>query len=228
MSIRTKLQTIRKNNQKIRESGGITDEFWRNTLNGGNAKNYKRGFCTIWNDDNFKPTYDIVLSGDNDSIFWGSQITDFSGILQRQGVRLDTSGATILSYAFATRTITTIPEIDCRNLKELTHVFRGATSAVSIALVMLKEDGTQTFESAFLGCGELKDISISGTIGNDISFKDSTKLSQNSIVSIVLALSDSVSGKTLTLSRAAKEAAFTDEEWNDLIEFTTNWTFNLV
>lgn len=64
------------------------------------------------------------------------------------------------------------------------------------------------FQAAFDGCVALEDITITGTIGENIDFKACTKLTQTSITSIVNALSDSAVGKTLTLSKAAVDREF--------------------
>lgn len=64
------------------------------------------------------------------------------------------------------------------------------------------------FQSAFHGCNSLEDITITGNIGENINFQWSKNLTQTSITSIVNALSDSATGKTLTLSKAAVDEEF--------------------
>ena len=52
-------------------------------------------------------------------------------------------------------------------------------------------------------------------------------LTKSSITNIVNVLSPTVTGQTATFNKAAKEAAFTDDEWEELIATKPNWTFNL-
>jgi hypothetical protein len=56
----------------------------------------------------------------------------------------------------------------------------------------------------------------------------SPKLSKASIESIINALSSTTSGLTVTISKTAKEAAFTSAEWSALIATKSNWTISLV
>jgi hypothetical protein len=56
----------------------------------------------------------------------------------------------------------------------------------------------------------------------------SPKLSKASIESIINALSSTTSGLTVTISKTAKEAVFTTEEWATLIATKPNWTISLV
>ena len=95
-----------------------------------------------------------------------------------------------------------------------------------------------SFQAAFEGCNALEDITITGTIGQNIDFKACTKLTQTSITSIVNALSDSAVGKTLTLSKAAVDKAFetsegandgaSSQEWDSLEGLKMNWEITLV
>ncbi|MBE6965534.1 MAG: hypothetical protein E7441_05815 [Ruminococcaceae bacterium] len=66
-----------------------------------------------------------------------------------------------------------------------------------------------------------------GVINHSISFEWLT-LSKESITSIVNALSDSATGQTITFKKSAKEAAFTDTEWTELIATKPNWTLALL
>jgi hypothetical protein len=98
------------------------------------------------------------------------------------------------------------------------------------------------YSSTFKGCANLKNIVFEGVIGEDINFQWSTKLTEASIRSIITHLSDTASGKTLTLSKVAVDNAFmfsgdggdvpgTDESnpyWPQLRDSKPNWTITLV
>lgn len=106
------------------------------------------------------------------------------------------------------------------------------------ALHMLAE--VTNFQSAFYHCLLLEDITITGTIGENIDFQWSKKLTRASIESILNALSDTATGKTLTLSNDAVYEAFAlrDDDgnklpylegiWQEYIYIKSNWTITLV
>ncbi len=99
-------------------------------------------------------------------------------------------------------------------------------------------DKCTNFNNAFTYMGNLTDIKFTddSVIARNISFAQSTKLSKESIESIINALSVSETGRTLTLSKTAVNNAFkteggttgsTSEEWLALINTKSNWTITL-
>ena len=84
------------------------------------------------------------------------------------------------------------------------------------------------FSNTFLYCADLEEIRfVENTIKEVISFESCKKLTKSSITSVINGLSDTVTGKTATFSQAAKESAFTAEEWATLIGTKPNWTIAL-
>ena len=84
------------------------------------------------------------------------------------------------------------------------------------------------FSNTFLYCADLEEIRfVENTIKEVISFESCKKLSKSSITSVINGLSDTVTGKTATFSKTAKESAFAAEEWATLIGTKQNWTFSL-
>lgn len=65
-----------------------------------------------------------------------------------------------------------------------------------------------TYTGWFINCYSLADVTIIGEIGKSIDLHWSTALTKASITSIVNALSDTVTGQTLTLSKEAVNNAF--------------------
>ena len=178
-----------------------------------------------WNDKSFKPNKSFTISGSSAYIFYNTGITDFVGLLERLGVTItfsDISGNVITSYS----ALTTFPPISFR--AALTNAFANSANLVTVEKVILKEDGSNTFSSPFNNCPELKNITFEGVIGqNGLNIQSSTKLSSESIESVINALSTTTSGLTVTISKTAKENAFTDEEWASLIATKPNWTISL-
>ncbi len=81
----------------------------------------------------------------------------------------------------------------------------------------------------FEGLNSLENISeIKGYISVEgVNLRWSTKLNKATIVRIVNALSLDTNGLTVTFSQTAKNNAFTDAEWAELIGTKPNWTFSL-
>ena len=116
--------------------------------------------------------------------------------------------------------------IDTTSTTTIVDTFSYAYNLRTIDLLKLKSNGSQTI-GGFTSCNSLKNITIEGTIGENANFKDSP-LSKESIENIIECLSATATGKTLTLKKTAKEAAFTAEEWATLTATKTNWTISLV
>jgi hypothetical protein len=109
----------------------------------------------------------------------------------------------------------------------LSACFSGCSNLVKC--MPLNFDFVSGAPNAFNGCAALEELPISGTIKvGDLNLKDSPKLSKASITSIINALSTTTSGLTVTLSKTAKEAAFTDAEWETLKNTRSNWNIDLV
>lgn len=119
-------------------------------------------------------------------------------------------------------------DVDCSGATSMGNVFFNAKQLKRIPKVILKNDGSQGMSRAFIGLNSLEDVIIEGVIGADVSFQQSTKLSKASIESVFGALSNITSGLTITLSQTAKQNAFTDQQWSDLVATKPNWTISLV
>lgn len=233
MSIAEKLQTIAENEQRVYDAGKKAeyDAFWDSYQENGNRTNYEYSFSGLgWNDETFKPQYDIKIS-QSTHMFSGCGITDLVGLLERCGVSFDTSKSIGTSYvATNSTTITTFPSYDCRNRSHMNYFITNCPKLRSIGTLTLKDDGSQAFTLNTLnGNTNLEEIRFEGVIGqNGLDLHWSKKLSKASIESIINHLSTTTSGLTVTLSQEAVNNAFTAEEWAALIATRTNWTISLV
>lgn len=207
----------------------VYHNFWDTYQDNGQRTHYAYAFGGYgWTDETFKPKYDIIV-GNNASpcIFAYSQLTNLKKILNEQNVRLDTSICTDLGSMFNGCTnLTSIPPIDASNSKHCNSLFLYCGKIDGIYL-KLKNDGTQTFTNAFFNCNELRDLTITGVIGENISLKQSKYLSQGSLLSILKALSTTTTGKTLTLSdNISYLTSFADVK--QAIKERPNWTISFV
>lgn len=207
------------------------DAFWNSVQQNGNKTDYAFAFAgTSWNDTTFKPKYDIIPSIAN-SMFQNSWIQNLVAILETQGVTLDTSNAsTIQNFFVACPYLTKIPKIDASGVTSSTGcagVLNSCTSLQEVEEFVFNGNATN-YASFANWCTKLKKFKASGTIGSSISFEKSYVLDKESITSIITCLSLSASGQSVSFSKAAKEAAFTADEWAVLIATKSNWTISLV
>ena len=162
-------------------------------------------------------------------MFANCSISDLEASLHRQGVILDLSQANRLDSAFYyCRMLTCVPEIvlgaKCANASSM---FSYSVQLHTIRKLTFPNQ-SMNVSNMFYDCQALESITIGGTIactGLDLHW--STKLSRDSITSIVNALSSATSGLTLTLSQTAVNNAFTTDEWTALAATKSNWTISL-
>ena len=103
--------------------------------------------------------------------------------------------------------------VDCSNLETIRELHFGDRAYIN--------------ETGFMNCKALKNLTVTGIIFKSFNVQW-CPLTDESIKSVVKALSDTTSGLTCTFKKTAKEAAFTTDEWNTLIATKPNWTFSLV
>lgn len=232
MTIAEKLQTIAENEQKVFDAGKKSeyDSFWDSFQNNGNRTDYKNAFFgTGWNEKNFKPKYDIRVVNGQSMFDSTTEIKDLKDILDKCGVVLDTSKATNLQYFLTSSHIEKVGVIDTTSLTDIKWMLYYCPRLKSVEKVILKSDGSQTFNNAFLELYVLEDLTIEGTIGkNGFDIQGSPKLSKASIENIIGCLSTTTSGLTVTLSKTAVDTAFTETEWATLIATKPNWTISLL
>lgn len=225
-----KLQKIAENEQKVYEKGKQAeyDAFWDLFQDYGNRIKWRNG-CSGqgWTDETFKPKYPFAPD-DAYMMFAQSQITHLP-------IDVDFSGAYTLQYCFwLANKLEELPPMT-RNGGTLYGAFNGCTSLHTIEKIILNLPMTDAvaFESTFDGCPALVNILFEGNnIVQNISFRSSTLLSHDSIVSVINNLSTNASGKTATFSATAVNNAFTGgstgSEWQALIATKPNWTISLV
>lgn len=208
------------------------NRFWDSYQAKGNRTDYDSAFRMNWNDDVFYPKYDITPTNLNNA-FFDAKISNLKGILEEQGVQLNTSQCPYFTYAFRSSYITQLPEIDASSTTSLTLTFYYMENLTSIDKLIVTEKLT-SYNSTFYGCSNLENLIIEGTIAGNISLYASKKLSKDSIISIINALSLTTSELTVTFSSVAVKTAFdttdpaTCEEWLALKGTKSNWTFSLV
>ena len=194
------------------------DRFWDAYQSNGAISSYGRCFCgNRWTDETFRPKYDIVATS-MENLFQSTGVTDIPAALERQGVIFDSSRATNVTYAFNSNKITRVPVVSTVSASDLNTLFGWAPLIVTIEKLILKEDGTQKFaDNVFHTCNALENIVIEGKIGtNGFNVSWSTKLTHDSLISIINALKDyseDTSGTTWAITLGTTNLAkLTDAE----------------
>lgn len=245
------LTTIAENVPKVKQQGydeGFEagkekewSDFWDTLQNYGKRKDYTYLFgvntgTSPYNDETFKPKYDIKPQIASNMFRYCSNITDFKGILERQGVVLDFSKCANVNYAFQfCYNNTRLPELDFSEATAIHLPFSYNEKLISIDKFIVSDSGTTTFTDTFIYCYALSEIRIGGVIGRNISFQYSP-LSVESMKSIITHLknyagTDSEKAYTLTLKSSCETeletAGFTDEDKRLLVENGITYSDNL-
>ena len=202
----------------------LWDEFLKVTQNGTMDFVFAGN---LWNEATFKPKYSMKPYSAVGMFRRNGCNGDLVELLEGLGVTLDFSECVQMSYLFYEANFTRIGVIDFTATDTTSYAFGYMYNCHTIDLVKLKKENT--YVTASFRCPALVNIKIDGEIGqNGFNVQWSTRLSKESITSIINALSDTTSGRTVTFSKTAKEAAFTSEEWAALIATKSNWTISLV
>ena len=240
MSIAEKLITIAENEQRVYERGKQAeyDTFWDVYQENGSRLNYNYAFAgTGWTEKVFCPKFNFKPTGTYCMFYNNKFAGDLVQRLEECGVSLDLSRVNdgTRTFMYATK-ITRIGSVNVSLAPSINEFFSWCTSLVTIDELTITET-TTSGTNMFLNCYELQNIVFSGIIGFNIGLPQSTKLTKASIQSIVSHLSDTTSGKTLTLSKTAVNNAFetasgtadgsTSEEWLNLVATKPNWTISL-
>lgn len=207
--------------------------FWNAFQQNGNRVNYDYGFYGgQWTNKIFTPEHDMKPTSAKQMFLNNNFRGDLVEALDTLDVVLDFSICKDVSNLFAyAKKITHIGTVNMSSATSIAGAFVSCEGLESIDEVIFNGNGTQhPGTTIFKGCAALKNITVSGVIGDDISFKDSHGLTRASIESIVDALSTTASDKTLSLSQNAVGSAFDWDfsgAWTDFIAKRSNWNISL-
>lgn len=199
------------------------DRFWDTFQDYGKRTDYQTAFrFQWWTDAIFKPKY-LIQPTNAENMFQRTAITDIRMV--------DLTKATSVGSLCNSSTdgIRYVGKIGNSSLTTFGSVFGWCNKLISVEKMIV--GASAQFANAFNSCYALESIAFEGTIAYDISFANSPKLNRASIISIFNALSGTVTGKTLTLSKTAVTNAFGSIdyfEWNDIVASKSNWTISLV
>lgn len=195
------------------------DEFWDLYQENGERRNYVNSFSGIgWNDNIFKPKYDIVpTTAFGASMFQSSGIVNLKQCLIDAGVTLDLSELTSATYIFRDSFITDYPYIDLSSANSVVYAFYSC-KGVNLTL---KLGANTTYSNTFQNSSSFVKLIIEGTIGqNGFNVQWATKLDYESLLSIKNALADKskdTSGTTWVVTvGSANKAKYTEKDIEEI------------
>ena len=200
MTLREQIVRGKEDLDRVYEAGQQAeyDRFWDKFLQNGTRTDYRYTEAgvfhgAVWGFENFFPKYDITPVGDASYLFYQWKESGDGDLAKRFrdcGSSLDTSGTTKLSQAFYQSHIKTIPTIDATSITDSVNgIFEYWEVGESIEKIIVTE--TTPVTRWFVRCWELQNLEIEGTIGESgLNISWSTKLSHDSLMSIINALKD--------------------------------------
>lgn len=260
MSIAEQLKTATENVPKVYSAGcekgyssGYSDgynqsedDFWDGIQDGGNRTCYEYGFY-FWGNEYIRPKYKIVLSGGATTTSTANGKRSLQMFMNCRKLKIvekeyfDFSQYNFVNNSSSYGNYAVFR--GCWSLEEVQDIgmmptgmyyqtFRECPKLKKIEIMRVEE--ATKFDNVFTGCSSLENIVIDGTIGQDgFDMSDCEKLSKESIISIVSALSENLTGpKTITLPSVAMNKYFKSadgtvytDEWMELIKPKANWHF---
>lgn len=244
LTLAEKLTIIANNEQKVYDAGyneGINkggypggyadgyeegkkaeyDAFWNAFQDGGKRTDYTYAFSRTWFDEAFKPKYSVAPTNADHMFFGGKMTTEGFKAAIEKGITFDFSNANLMAYAFSSMANLTEIPLDVSlekavSASNLTGTFSYNAKLETIKKIILRADGTSPMsDGIFSNSPKLKNVTFEGVITDSLKMGHCTELSADSIRSIITHLSDTASGKTLTLSATAVENA----KWDDSVKY---------
>lgn len=205
---------------KVYEAGRKAeyDAFWKPVI----SVNYKvsspiyRFAGKMWTDGTFRPPQKMTLSENCNGAFFANQSTDITPYVEFERI-------SSINEAFRYSNIKRIPALDVSGIT-LQNTF--ASSKVETIELLVVSETTKFLSTSFDQAEHLTHLPIEGTIGQKgFNVQWSTKLSKDSILSIINALQDKTSdtsGTEWVITLGAENLAkLTDEE--KAIAYNKNW-----
>ena len=200
---------------------------------------YKGKYATSgWNDTTFFPVQDDIVKGSAYFMFGNDNITNIKKAYEDRGLTLDFSDCTDMQMCFVSCATTELGVIDMS--KNTTSYGASECFAYNQQLRKIEKIISNPkiyWGSAFAGCTNLEEVIFEGEIGSArLNLSACTKLNASSILSVILCLSDTATGLTVTLPVSAKQTYYdaygqnytnADEAWAALITEKPNWTIAL-
>lgn len=189
------------------------DAFWNMIQDNGNRTDYGQAFRN-WRSrtEYLRPKYKVVPTAPTSAM---NTFYNCEGLKKVEAEYFDFSKKARGGYQGSGwyHTFTTcgeleeIEDIGIMPDTDLTNTFAHCSKLKKIAMVRVNIN-TVISSGLFEGCRALESVAFEGEIAYSINLKWSTRLNRASIENIITCLADGITGKTLTLSKAAVDEAF--------------------
>ena len=184
-------ENIRAIAEKIREKSGRNSTYKTSEMPDGVESVYNAGqkaeYDRFW--DNYQQNGNRTNYADAFfNLGWNDETYQ-----PKYNIVIVGNGYACMSYSIITNTKV---NIDISKATSVTNFFAHCIRLNTIQKLVVSED--ITYNGMFSGCTALENITIEGVIGNDIDFKDCSKLTHESLMSIINALKDFTTLKNVT------------------------------
>lgn len=201
--------------------GGL-DEFSDAWQNNGNRISYREAFSET-SFTHISPKYPIKPKN-ADSMFANSRILE---TVEWDKFDLSETGSLYNAFGYCgkLKTVDTDLAVNSTGATILNSIFRECKALERVKSLTIYPEAA--LKNSFDGCENLVDITIVGTIGQNVDFGACKNLSKDSLMYIRWALSTTAVGKTLTVSQEAIDKAFADDPlgWYQIEYDLPNWSF---
>ena len=202
------------------------DKFWDGLQDYGNRTDYNRGFTSWSGAEYIRPKYKIHFSANAPYLFSGcsklkrvyADDLDFSGIPESFS---NSAAAPIYAVFNRCHELEYVEDVNFQPKYSYEWIFYQNYALETIE--MIRSHKNSSFYNAFNDCKSLKNVTFEGTIGKQISFAQSQKLTAESVQNIIDHLADLTGNDTKTLTlNSAVGAKLTDEQKATIT--AKNWT----
>jgi hypothetical protein len=207
------------------------DEFWDTFQQNGNRTNYSSSFGSGWTPEIFKPKYPLRPDKATQMFFnnmWENiLIEDFVEFSKENNIILDFSNCTIATQGLATLKTKHFGVLNfskCTGLYDLFYTHGNSNGVVTIDEFICSE--TTTFSAnTFQNATYLTNIKMSGVIACDINFSKNTRLTAESLRTIIACLKNiKNTGVTRTLTLNSTCVARLTEEEKAVVTEEKGWS----
>ena len=238
MDIAEKTLRLKTDFDDVYEAGkkAESDAFWDIFQDGGNRTNYSSAFIN-WNAQYIRPKYKVVPTHEHGIIQMFNACKKLKKI---ESAYFDLSqkpqnftGNINFGYYYTFNGCSQLEEIEDIGMIAQNHYNYAFAYCYALhTIAKMGVDANTKFSNTFTSCKELVNLTLEGTIGqNGIDIHWSTKLSADSLKSIITALSTTTTGLTITLPTTAQsnyEAVYGSGSWTTLVATRSNCTIAYV
>lgn len=232
----TRVRELANKVEDVYEAGKQTeyDAFWDDYQNNGNRTDCKSIFAgSGWNNTTINPKYDMNVTDGTYMFYHSGFVGNLKEHFERLGKKIGFSNCRTCTgiYQYAQK-ITETPYLDMSGMTTATTISSLYYYCIALINAEIKFSPLSSYaNTCFSNCTNLTNLIVHGEIGgNGLDLHWSTKLSAESLWSIIKSLSTTTSGLSITLPNTA-EANYNanppvdaPQTWADLIATRNNWS----